>query len=250
MSHRLVLRFSAIPDTAVSIALAAGIVTAWLAIHVGAIFAWEWQWGTAPLAVLLIAVQTWLSVGLFIIAHDCMHGSLAPGHDRVQHALGTFALGAYAALSYRAMLPAHHRHHAAPGSSEDPDFHAGNPHALLPWFAAFFGRYYTHGQIVRITLVALLYMALGARLVNIAAFWAVPAVLALVQLFVFGTWLPHRHGADGFADHHNARSLRGGGRGAMLRSLLACFHFGGYHHEHHLSPGTPWWCLPRVTRRR
>ena len=31
-------------------------------------------------------------------------------------------------------------------------------------------------------------MLLGASLLNIVMFWAVPAVLALMQLFVFGTY--------------------------------------------------------------
>ena len=34
---------------------------------------------------------------------------------------------------------------------------------------------------------------------------------------------------------------------AWLASLLTCFHF-GMHHEHHLSPNTPWWRLPEARR--
>ena len=51
---------------------------------------------------------------------------------------------------------------------------------------------------------------------------------------------------ESFADRHRARSTRV----RPLVSLLTCYHFGGYHHEHHLSPGTPWWGLPSVRRRR
>jgi beta-carotene ketolase (CrtW type) len=114
-----------------------------------------------------------------------------------------------------------------------------------PWFASFFRSYYTHGQIARITVAAIAYMLLGASLLNIVAFWAVPALLALVQLFLFGTYLPHRHAETPFADRHNARSS---GLSPLL-SLMTCFHFGAYHHEHHLSPGTPWWRLPGVRSR-
>ena len=224
--------------------LASLIGSAWLALHVGCIFFWRWSYASAPLAAGLILLQAWLSTGLFIVAHDCMHGSLAPGHPRVNRVIGTLCLGAYAALSYTALCPSHHAHHAAPGTARDPDFHAAAPKRILPWFAGFFRNYYTHGQILRITAAALLYMLLGASLVNIVAFWAVPAVLALVQLFVFGTYLPHRHGDRPFADSHNARS-----NGlSPLASLMTCFHFGAYHHEHHLSPGTPWWRLPGVRR--
>jgi beta-carotene ketolase (CrtW type) len=30
-------------------------------------------------------------------------------------------------------------------------------------------------------------------------------------------------------------------------SLLTCFHFAGFHREHHEQPHVPWWRLPRVT---
>lgn len=232
--------------TATGLLLAAGIGAAWLAIHIGGIFFWAWRPALIPVAVAvaLVLVQGWLSTGLFIIAHDCMHGSLAPGRPRLNRAIGTLSLAAYAALSYGALLPKHHLHHAAPGTAADPDFHAAAPRRAMPWFAHFFRGYYTHGQIARITIAAVVYMLLGASLTNIVIFWAVPALLALVQLFVFGTYLPHRHGDAPFADDHRARSSGA----SVLRSLVTCFHFGGYHHEHHLSPGTPWWRLPAFRR--
>jgi len=231
-------------NAGVGLVLAAAVGAAWLAIHLGGIFFWQWRPESIPLAVVLVLVQAWLSTGLFIIAHDCMHGSLAPGRPRLNRAIGTLCLGMYAALSYRALLPKHLAHHAAPGTDTDPDFNPRDPRRLLPWFVRFFRGYYTHGQILRITAVAILYLLLGASLLSIVIFWAVPAVLALVQLFVFGTYLPHRHADDPFADEHRARS----NVLPLLGSLITCFHFGGYHHEHHLSPGTPWWRLPGARR--
>lgn len=227
-----------------SLVLALAIGGAWLAIHIGGIFFWDWQAATLPLALVLIVVQAWLSTGLFIIAHDCMHGSFAPGRRARNAVVGTLCLGAYAGLSYRALYPLHHAHHAAPGTEHDPDFHADAPRSALPWFVHFFRGYYTHGQILRITAAAILYMLLGASLLKIVVFWAVPALLALAQLFLFGTYLPHRHGETPFADAHNARS----NTLSPLASLATCFHFGTYHHEHHLSPQTPWWQLPRIKR--
>lgn len=224
--------------------LAAAIIGAWTAIHVGAIFFWRWSFGTALLTPFVIVVQAWLSTGLFIIAHDCMHGSLAPGQPRLNRIVGTLCLGAYAGLSYGLLLPKHHAHHAAPGTGSDPDFHAAAPRHALPWFASFFRNYYTHGQIARITIAAIVYLLLGASLLNIVVFWAIPALLALGQLFVFGTYLPHRHDDQPFADAHHARSSTLG----PILSLMTCFHFGAYHHEHHLSPGTPWWRLPAFRR--
>lgn len=233
-----------LPHPATGLLLATMLVAGWLAIHVGAIFFWQWRPGAVPIAIALVLVQTWLSTGLFIVAHDCMHNSLAPGHPRLNRIIGTLCLGLYAALSYRALLPKHLAHHAAPGTATDPDFHPGDPRRLLPWFVRFFCGYYTHGQIIRITAVALLYRLLSASLMNIAVFWAVPALLALLQLFVFGTYLPHRHSDDPFADEHHARS----NALPLLGSLITCFHFGGYHHEHHLCPGTSWWRLPALRK--
>jgi fatty acid desaturase len=231
----------------VGLALAGAIVAAWLAIHVFGIFFWRaglHGWG---LAVLLILLQTWLSTGLFITAHDAMHGALAPGRPSLNRAVGTLCLALYACLSYRLLLPNHGAHHHHAGTEGDPDFHAGNPRALLPWFGRFFANYYSHRQFLLITAAALTYVViLGASYVNILLFWAAPAILALVQLFVFGTYLPHRHEDEPFADRHRARSSRL----PPALSLLTCFHFGGYHHEHHLSPGTPWWRLPAFRRSR
>ncbi len=230
--------------TGTSILLAALIGTAWLSVHIGGIFFWQWSLALSVAAVLLVLLQAWLSTGLFIIAHDCMHGSFAPGRPVINTMVGTICLGAYAGLSYRALYPKHHAHHAAPGTDADPDFNPAGPRNAWSWFLRFFTGYYTHAQIARITVAAVVYMLLGASLVNIVVFWAVPAIIALVQLFLFGTYLPHRHEVTPFADEHNAR----GNALSPLASLATCFNFGTYHHEHHLSPMTPWWGLPHVKR--
>jgi fatty acid desaturase len=231
-------------QTRISVLLSAAIVAAWLAIHVTGIFFWHWSLATMPLAIVMVILQTWLSTGLFIVAHDAMHGALAPSHPRLNRAIGAACLSLYACLSYAALLPQHHLHHKETGKAGDPDFHGGDP-SLVGWFLQFFKTYYSHGQIIRITVMALIYtVLLGAPLGNIVVFWALPALGAVGQLFVFGTWLPHRERETPFVDAHRAHSIDVG----PVLSLLTCFHFGGYHHEHHLSPGTPWWGLP--SRRR
>lgn len=223
-------------------ALAAAIVAVWAAIHFGAIFAFPlagWGWAAA---VPLVLLQTWLSTGLFITAHDCMHGSFAPGRPRLARTVGRITLMMYAAIDYDRMLPNHFAHHRHVGTAQDPDFDAANPTRPLPWLKHFFGGYYTNVQLLRIVAILSVYQLLGASLLNILVFWAVPALLALLQLFFFGTFLPHRHETAPFADRHNARS---NGFSPAL-SVLTCFNFGGYHHEHHLHPQTPWWRLPET----
>lgn len=233
-------------QTGIGVSLATAIVAAWLTIHIVGIFFWRWSLSTVPVAIAAVVVQTWLSTGLFIVAHDAMHNALAPGHPRLNRAIGTACLWLYACLSYAALRPRHHLHHERTGQAGDPDYHGGDPR-LAGWFLKFFRTYYSHGQIVRITIVALVYtLLLGAALGNIVIFWALPALGAVAQLFIFGTWLPHRDRAEPFADSHHAHSIKVG----PTLSLLTCFHFGGYHHEHHLFPGTPWWGLPARRRAR
>lgn len=220
-----------------SLMTAALIAAAWLTIHIGAIFVWRFT----PALLLLIPLQAWLSTGLFIVAHDAMHGSLVPGQPRVNLWAGRAALGLYAALDFDRLRPKHFDHHRHAGLDGDPDFAPRTPRRFAPWLWRFVSGYYTHSQIVRVTLIALAYMGLGAPLWRIVVFWAVPAFGAMFQLFYFGTYLPHRQADAPFTDRHRARSNTMG----PLAAVLSCFNFGAFHHEHHLFPDTPWWALPR-----
>ena len=233
------------PSSTRSLWFAGAILAGWLLIHVGGIFFFPLAPGTAGLAAVLVIVQAWLSTGLFIIAHDCMHGSFARGRPRLNDAVGRVTLGVYAALDYGQLKPAHFLHHRHAGQVGDPDFHPERPRAFLPWLVRFFAGYYTHTQLAWITLAAILYMLAGAKFPNIVVFWAIPALTAMLQLFYFGTFLPHRHGREPFADRHRARS-NGMGR---VAAILSCYNFGAYHHEHHLYPELPWWGLPEGRRR-
>jgi beta-carotene ketolase (CrtW type) len=228
----------------VGVALAAAVIGGWLALHVWGVFFHRWSAIDALRAPLLIALQTWLSTGLFIVAHDAIHGSLAPHRPRLNAAIGQLCVGLYAGFRFRRLAASHQRHHDAPGTADDPDFHADDPRAFMPWLRAFFLRHFGLAEFATVTAVLALYLALGARASNLVAFWGVPAILSALQLFTVGTWLPHRHGEDAFADRHRTRSLRW----PWLASLLACYHF-GRHHEHHLRPDVPWWRLPSVKLR-
>ncbi len=229
----------------VGITLALAIIAAWLTLHVGAIFVVDWSTTPLWLGAVVIAVQTWLCVGLFIVAHDCMHGSLAPGRPAVNRAFGRTALFLYAAFSYDRLLPKHHMHHRRSGTPDDPDFCPEAPSAFGPWFLRFFLQYYGWREFtVMATAMTLYVVATGAAVGAILAFYALPAVLSAVQLFYFGTFRPHRlEDETPFVDRHNTRS----DAFPPLVSLFTCFHF-GYHHEHHLAPTTPWWRLPTAHR--
>lgn len=231
-------------QTTIGLTLAALILGGWLSLHVWGIFFQPLTGAALFAAPVLILVQSWLGAGIFIVAHDAMHGSLAPGRPRLNAAVGQACVGAYAAFSYRSLNTCHHQHHRAPGSGADPDFHADRPDAFLAWFYAFFTRYFGLREFAIVTAVLAAYLfILNANPLNLMVFWGLPAILSALQLFVFGTWLPHRHEhhSPAFTDRHNARTLPM----SWTMSLLTCFHF-GLHHEHHLSPNTPWWHLPQV----
>lgn len=233
-------------QTRIGLGLALALMSSWLLIHVYGVYGHEWSAWSLVLAPLLILLQTWLSVGLFIVAHDAMHGSLAPGRPGVNTAFGTLALGLYAGFRFKRLRTAHHAHHAAPGTAADPDFHPGEPRRFLPWFVRFFRTYFGWRELAVLTAaVAVAVFVLHARMINLLAFWALPALLSALQLFVFGTWLPHRVSDRAFEDHHNARSSAFG----SWMSLATCFHF-GRHLEHHLEPGVPWWRLDALASAR
>jgi beta-carotene ketolase (CrtW type) len=223
--------------------LATLIIAAWLCLHIFSVFFLEP--GNSLLSLILIAALTWLSVGLFIIAHDAMHGSLWPTNRRTGNRVGALALWLYAGFSFQRLLPKHHLHHRNPGSADDPDFAPDSPRQALAWYGRFMKTYFGPREMAIMVLRTAAYMLLGARVENILLFFALPGILSSFQLFYFGTFLPHRHAHEQdthhFADHHRARS----NEFSYLASLLTCFHF-GYHYEHHLQPGMPWWRLPAV----
>jgi len=230
----------------IGVTLAVLVFAAWAVMHVYALFFHPWTTAGLIAAPFLVVFLTWLYVGLFIVAHDCMHGSLVPFRPAVNRWVGRIALFCYAGFDFDALNPKHHLHHRHSGTAGDPDFHDEHPHDFWPWYVKFFREYFTGREFVAIALFNLIYLALGASIVNVLVFWALPAVLSSLQLFTFGTYLPHKPELrPEFTDRHRARS----NDYAWWLSLLTCFHF-GYHHEHHLYPGVPWWRLPAARAER
>jgi beta-carotene ketolase (CrtW type) len=190
---------------------------------------------TSPWTYLLILLQGHLYTGLFITAHDAMHGTVAPHNQKLNHFIGRLCTLLFMFNSYKTLFPKHHEHHAHAGTHEDPDFHKGNPNFWV-WFFNFAKEYVTIWQILAAAVTFnLLKLVLPTE--NLILFWIVPSFLAMLQLFFFGTYLPHRgeHEAD---NPHHARSQK---RNHAV-AFLSCYFF-GYHYEHHDSPGTPWWRL-------
>lgn len=224
----------------IGLVLAAAIFGAWLTTHLYAMFVFDLTWKSLPVAFVIAAVQCWLSVGLFIVSHDAMHGSLAPRGGRLNDVIGGALLFLYAGFGWKRMRAAHFAHHAAPGSSRDPDFAEAHPRRFWPWYGTFLKRYFGWQSVLFVsTVVTVYWLVLGIPAEKIVLLYGLPAIASSLQLFYFGTYRPHRHADSPFADRHNARSEDFG----MLASLASCFHF-GYHLEHHRAPHVPWWGLP------
>ena len=188
---------SVITQRTLGLGLALAIIAAWLSMHIAGVFYVPLE--NAALVVTVLLFQCWLNVGLFIIAHDCMHGSLAPRWPRVNTLMGTLSLAIYAGFSYAKLLPAHHCHHRVPGTEEDPDFsvaHSDNP---TLWFVEFVRRYFGLREFAILTTLLTLYLVvLAVPLERMLLFWALPAIASSMQLFYFGTYLPHRTTGEPF----------------------------------------------------
>ena len=231
-------------QAAIGLGFALAIFGSWLALHFYVMFAFELTIRSIPLALVMAALQCWLSVGLFIVSHDAMHGSLAPGRPTLNSAVGATLLFLYAGFGWRKMRDAHFAHHRRPGSEGDPDFDAGNPRSFLPWYMTFLRRYFGWQSAAYVSVVVTLYwLVFSVPIEKIVLLYGLPAIASSLQLFYFGTFRPHRHEPTAFVDRHNARSEQFG----TLASLASWFHF-GYHHEHHCHPDYPWWALPQARR--
>lgn len=206
--------------------------------------------GVTLLVVVVVAVagRTLLQTGLFIVGHDAMHGVLLPERRGWNDRLGAVALTLYAALPYQACRRNHQLHHAFTASAADPDFH-GDPRAgALGWYRRFMAGYLSAGQMTRLLGGWALLASVACRLhpggwINVLLFCTLPLLVSSLQLFVFGTYLPHRRQRrPHLSCQADSLDL------PPWLSLLACFHF-GYHREHHDCPQLAWFELPAQHRR-
>jgi beta-carotene/zeaxanthin 4-ketolase len=195
-----------------------------------------------PILVLcLVGWQTWLYTGLFITAHDAMHGSIHSS-TQLNRSIGQLCLWLYAGFDYSQLLIKHHLHHHYPASDRDPDFHDGHTADFWAWYGQFVCEHISWRQLLNLVTIFGIYVIIcRCAIVNILLFWVLPSLLSSLQLFYFGTFLPHREPEGGYTNPHRATTIP---RSAWW-SLITCYHF-GYHQEHHESPHLPWWQLSRL----
>lgn len=209
------------------------IVLWFVVLGIGLTSALDWR---SPWPYLGLLLMTHLYTGLFITAHDAMHGTVAPFHPRLNHTIGWMAATLHAYNPYFKLRSKHHLHHAHVATANDPDFHDEDDERFWPWYIRFLRQYLTPLQIILMALTFNGLYRLFFPVENVIWYWMIPAILSTLQLFYFGTYLPHR-GEPG--NQHHSRSTPP----PHWRAFLECYFF-GYHYEHHDRPGTPWWRLP------
>ncbi len=186
-----------------------------------------------PIIILFVLIQTHLYTGLFITAHDAIHGVVFQKNKKLNYAIGFFCATLFAFNYYPKLEKKHHQHHQFVVSDQDPDYHTGG---FWSWYIKFLLEYVTIWQIACMAVTYNL-LKLVFPFENLILFWMIPAILSTFQLFYFGTYVPHR-GEHDSKDIYKAKSQK-------LNHFLAfitCYFF-GYHYEHHAQPYLPWWQL-------
>ncbi|MEO0455055.1 MAG: fatty acid desaturase [Cyanobacteria bacterium P01_A01_bin.114] len=218
------------------------IVGSWFC-HLCRLLSVALSWGHIPSLLAAILLQTFLDTGLFITAHDAIHGSVYPANRSINQWLGRLCAIAYAFLPYNTLAVNHWLHHRHPMSATDPDFHGTKalygikPMGFLTWYLHFIQQYWGWKQFLRLAgVVGLVGFVFRLSPINLGLFWGLPLVLSSLQLFYFGTYRPHQA-------VNNGQTCAKSQVLPWMWSLLACYHF-GYHQEHHDRPDIPWWALP------
>ena len=180
-------------------------------------------------------IQTWLFTGLFITAHDSMHGTISANRKLII-VIGFSATLLFAGMWYPMLIKKHKMHHVNPGTALDPDYYTGKQNFFIWWFS-FMKSYVTIWQILIMAGLFNLGLLFFSE-IQLIVLWIIPSILATFQLFYFGTFLPHQLPHTTEMGIYKSRTLKKN----HLWAMLSCYFF-GFHYEHHASPQTPWWKL-------
>jgi len=185
-----------------------------------------------PWIYLRILIQMHLFTGLFITAHDAMHGTVSR-IKWINDGIGWICTLSYALFFYNRLFPKHHQHHQFVHTEKDPDY---SHHSFFRWYFQFFFQYFSILQYLLLNgMFFFLQWVFKISQANLIVFWILPSILSSLQLFYFGTYLPH-HGEINNAHQSRTQSKN------HLWAFMTCYFF-GYHYEHHDSPHIPWWRL-------
>jgi beta-carotene ketolase (CrtW type) len=189
---------------------------------------------SSPWVYVFVLIQMHLYTGLFITAHDGMHGTILPGNKKVNFVIGQICTILYAVFPFSKLKNKHFEHHDFVHTHDDPDYYDGN---FFSWYISFIRQYISWWQIL---IMAIIFNVLKIYIPqqNLLLFWVLPSLMSTFQLFYFGTYLPHK------GEHNNVYHSKSQSKNHFF-AFLSCYFF-GYHYEHHHSPATPWWLLWKV----
>ncbi len=190
-----------------------------------------------PLLYIFVLVQTHLYTGIFITAHDSIHGLVVPHNKKLNYWVGFVCTIIFAFNNFKILSHKHHQHHQHAATAADPDYHDGNPH-FLAWYFAFLKEYVSWQQILGMAITYNI-LKLIVPMENLIVFWMFPAILSTLQLFYFGTYTPHK------GEHTNRPFNARSQPLDHFKAFVSCYFF-GYHFEHHAYPFLPWWALPKA----
>ncbi|TAE36692.1 MAG: fatty acid desaturase [Sphingobacteriales bacterium] len=188
----------------------------------------------SPWVYVFVLLQMHLYTGLFITAHDAMHGIVMPHKPKINFIIGQLCTALYAVFPFKKLKTKHFEHHNFVHTAQDPDYYQGN---FFAWYFSFIRQYISWWQIL---IMAILFNILKIYIPqqNLLLFWVLPSLLSTLQLFYFGTYLPHK------GHHSNIYQSTSQAKNHFV-AFFTCYFF-GYHYEHHHSPATPWWLLWKI----
>lgn len=199
---------------------------------------------TIPLFWLLVLIlgQTFLNTGIFITAHDGMHGLICPFNNHLNNFIASVAVTLYGLFPFQKFKDRHLLHHGFPATPFDPDYHDDYHANFFSWYGQFMRKYMSWWQLSKLSLIVLSITYVGQiSWLNLVLGWGLPLIFSSFQLFTFGTFFPHRQlkRDQRNTDHIHSLNL------SPFWSFIVCYNF-GYHWEHHQYPHLPWWKLTAV----
>ena len=192
-----------------------------------------------PWAMLVtIPLNTCVFTGLFILAHEAIHGTLFPGHPRLGHAVGRVFATVYALVDYDLLRENHRKHHACVATVGDPDFDGEG--RLLAHGVRFLRRYLRWYALPLLAASGHLVGQAGHTAAMLGAY-VVPVLLSTLVVFTVGIHLVHHpellrtHAAG---DPQRSVCIDLGRIGSAV--LILNFNVHWHHHAH---PRLSWWEL-------
>ena len=222
-----------------NVTISTGVIMGWASLFHEALFAVHDIRSLE--GVIMVPCLTFMYTGLFITGHDAMHGNITR-NSLINDTIGHMCMNLYAGFDFNEMRHKHMLHHMNTGiTSKDPDFHKGNPN-VVAWFFSFMLQYLNSQQMLKLIMFAELMKYNGAQNENLYTYMALCGMLSSLQLFYFGTYIPHKPPAENLDEVMNWEKSKSSTKTTRLESFLTCFHF-DCHFEHHAMPQLPWFEL-------